>query len=223
MPKNTAALKNMVDGQLLTNEIVDSSLLGAIFSTPRENFVPAAFKNAAYADNNIPLGHKRALMCPLTLARMLQHAAIEKDDKVLHIGVGLGYVSALLSRISDHVVGVESQHDLLEAARENFNRNAIDVSIFNSCLTVGYPVSAPFDVIFIEGAVESIPSGLLDQLAEGGRLICIKAMQKDVTSLYGMGRIQVITKNAGAVRTNLYQDVSAVLLPGFESKTEFQF
>ena len=220
---HTAALKNMVDSQLLTNEITDNSLLDAVFATPRENFVPTAFKNAAYADNNIPLGHKRALMCPLTLARMLQHASITKNDKVLHIGVGLGYVTALLVRLSRQVIGVESQHDLLEAARENFLKNSVNVGIFNACLTVGYPLSAPFDVIFIEGAVRQIPTGLLDQLAEGGRLICIKSIQTDVTSLSGMGRIEVLTKKSGTIRANLYQDVSAVLLPGFEKKTEFNF
>lgn len=223
MPFSSAALRNMIDCQLLTNEVTDESVLSAIQAVSRENFVPTAFNGAAYADNQIPLGHNRLMLCPLTQGVLLQAAQIKPNHKVLHLASGLGYLTAVLAHMAQSVVAIESQHELLEDARNNLQNQHVKADIFNACLTVGYPVAAPYDVILIEGAVECVPPGLTDQLVEGGRLIAVKNLQQRIDAKSGVGRVMVVTKHHGQLQETLYQDVVAPLLPGFEKKKDFSF
>jgi protein-L-isoaspartate(D-aspartate) O-methyltransferase len=215
------ALDNMVAGQMLPNEVTDHAVLAAIAAVKRDLFTPELMKTAAYADENIPLGHHRVMMKPFIFARLLQLANIQKTDKVLHIGAGTGYGSAVLSQLAGHVMAVESQHDLAEIARKNLQEAKVNVEIFQSSLTLGYPLSAPYDVIFIEGAVQSIPSGLSEQLTEGGRIVAVKNIQQRMDAHSGLGRAMVVQKINGQLQEITSFDASVALLPGFEKKEEF--
>jgi protein-L-isoaspartate(D-aspartate) O-methyltransferase len=217
------ALRHMIDSQLLTNEVTEERLLSAIAATPREAFLPPQFRGVAYADNQIPLGHGRKLLAPLVLALLLQRAALQPQDKVLHLAPAFGYATAVMATMVAQVIAVESQHEFLEAMRENLQRERVGAEVFNACLTVGYPLAAPYSVIVIEGAVQHLPGSLTDQLAEGGRIVAVKNIQQRLDAAEGLGRIMLGVKHQGVLRFTHHEDVSAPLLPGYENKTAFTF
>ena len=217
------AQENMIAGQMLPNEVVDEALLRALSEVRREQFVPESLKAIAYADENLPLGHGRVLMKPMAFARLLQLAEIDPKDRVLHVGAGMGYGSAVLAQLADFVMAVESQHDLAEAARQNLRSAEVNVEIFVSALTLGYPMSAPYNVIVIEGAVQQIPASIIEQLAEGGRIVAVKNVACRLDAASGLGRALVAYKKEGQLYQKTSFDVSVPLLASFEQKEEFVF
>ena len=113
-----AARLNMVEGQLRTNKVTDAAVLDAFLAIPRERFVQPALRGIAYVDDDVALGGGRSLMEPMVLARLLQVAAIGKDDKVLEIGCATGYATALLARMAGSVIALESDPQLAAQARK---------------------------------------------------------------------------------------------------------
>lgn len=219
MPNLQHAQQNMLASQLLPNEVTSPAVLEAMATVKRESYVPPAMKSVAYADDNIPLGHGRVMMKPMVFARLLQLAEIKKHHHVLHIGAGTGYGSAVLAKLAARVMAIESVHELAEAARQNFHANEVDIEMFNSSLTIGYPISAPYDVIFIEGAIQHLPSGLVEQLKEGGAIVAIKTIHAQS----GLGRAMLAKKIAGTMQQALSFDASLPVLAGFEKKENFVF
>jgi len=112
-----AARRHMLERQLRPWEVNDERLLEVIARTPREDFVPAGWRSVAYADMNIPLGHGQVMLAPRLEARLVQALALDPEDKVLEIGTGSGYVTALLARLAAHVYSVEIVPELAEEAR----------------------------------------------------------------------------------------------------------
>ena len=169
-----AARANMVDSQLRTNKVKDARLLHAFETLPRELFLPEGQRSIAYVDEDLPVAPGRYLIEPMVLARLLQAADITTDDLVLEIGGASGYGSAVLSQLGATIVSLESDKDLAAAAAQAHGEVGIDnVLLVEGPLDQGYGKQAPYNVIFINGAVSEIPPAITDQLADGGRLVTV--------------------------------------------------
>ncbi len=218
-----AARVKMVENQIRTTDVTSHSVLNAFLTVPRENFVPEKSKLLAYIDSDIEIapaaGGKspRFLMEASPLAKLLQLGVISNQDKVLDVGCGTGYVSALLSRLADKVVALESDEELAAQARANLAALGYDnVAVVTGELEKGHPANAPYDVIFIDGSIEQLPQGLLDQLGEDGRLITVIG--------YGhAARATVFMRERGAFSENVFFNASIKPLPGFAKAKEFVF
>lgn len=205
----------MVDNQVRTTDVTSHSVLSAFLSVPRENFVPDSAKALAYVDADIELAPGRYLCHASPLAKLLQLAAISKEDRVLEVGAGTGYVSALLSNLGASVVALESDAALAEQATTALSRYP-NVKIVTSALEKGAAGEGPFDVIFLNGAVEEVPPTLFDQLADGGRLVAVLG--------YGnSSRAHLFVKDRGVVGSTPEFNTALKPLPGFRKVVEFQF
>lgn len=210
-----AARIKMVENQIRTTDVTSHSVLQAFLSVAREDFVPEKAKALAYIDTDIELAPGRFLMEASPLAKLLQAAEITKDDTVLEIGTGTGYVAALLSRVAGSVVSLESDAALAEAASRNL-ANCPNVKVVTGELEKGNTTGAPYDLIFVNGAVEDIPPALLDQLAEGGRLVAVVG--------YGnAAQAKILLRERGAFSENSRFNLSVKPLPGFRKVKEFVF
>ena len=208
---------NMVDSQLRPNKVNDPALIDAFLSVPREAFVPDAHKGNAYVDEDLPLGGGRYLLEPMVIARLLQTAQIRPSDVVLEVGTGTGYGAALLARIAKSVVAIDSDPALLAQARANL-AGLRNVTLFEQKLEQGYAERAPYDVILVPGAVGEIGPALLDQLAEGGRLLTVIETRPGQ-----LGEAVLIQRGpAGITRRRLFE-AGVNSLPGFHPAPSFAF
>ncbi|MDK4702484.1 MULTISPECIES: protein-L-isoaspartate O-methyltransferase [unclassified Rhizobium] len=212
-----AARVKMVENQIRTTDVTSHSVLNAFFAVPRENFVPEKSKLLAYVDCDIEVAPGRFLMEASPLAKLLQLGAITKDDKVLDVGCGTGYVSAILSLLAGKVIALESNEELAAQAKANLAALGYDnVTVVGGDLEKGHAADAPYDVIFLNGSIEQLPQGLLDQLGEDGRLITVIG--------YGhAARATVFMRERGAFSENVFFNASIKPLPGFAKAKEFVF
>ena len=218
-----AARVKMVENQIRTTDVTSHSVLNAFFAVPRENFVPEKSKLLAYIDCDIEIAPAAAgkaprfLMEASPLAKLLQLGVITKQDKVLDVGCGTGYVSAILSLLADKVVALEVDEQLAAQAKTNLAALGYDnVTVVTGDLEKGHAGSAPYNVIFVDGSVEQVPQALLDQLGEDGRLIAV----------LGFGhaaRATVFMRERGALSENVFFNASIKPLPGFAKAKEFVF
>ncbi|MGE0153615.1 MAG: protein-L-isoaspartate O-methyltransferase [Reyranellaceae bacterium] len=212
------ARQNMVDGQLRPNRVTNPALLGAVGEIPRERFLPSELQRVAYVDDDIPLPNGRAMLEPLVVCRLIQAADPRPSDVALDIGCGAGYTSALLSRLASTVFGIDSDPALVQQAAANLAALGADnVVVSTRPMEQGWAEHKPYDVIVIGGAVEIMPAALLDQLAEGGRLVAV------VTDGQPMGVARLYRKVAGAVSSRPLFDAGCRLLPGFGRPQQFVF
>lgn len=208
----SVARLNMVESQVRPNGITDRRIIAAIETVPREHFVPESRRDVAYMDEDVPLdahGH-RALIEVMAFARMLQHAAIKPTDKVLLAGAGTGYGAAVVSQIGAEVVALESDPQLVHHARRNLDGHA-NVKVVEGALSAGAPGAQPFDVILLEGRAEEVPQALLDQLADGGRLVGVVGEAE-------IAQACVYSRSGGAVAVRQVFDASVSELPGLKKK-----
>jgi protein-L-isoaspartate(D-aspartate) O-methyltransferase len=213
-----AARLNMVDNQLRTNRVRNAAVLGAFLAIPRERFVPVAYHDAAYFDDDLPLGRGRAMIAPMVLARMLEEAAIGSGDKVLDVGCASGYGTAVIARVAGEVVALEQDPELARQARARLAElGVLHARIVEGPLAMGWSAAAPYDVIVIEGAVASVPSAIAAQLAEGGRLAAVQS------SSGGMGQAVLMTRINGALSRRTLFDAGAPQLPGLAGAPSFVF
>lgn len=213
-----AARHNMVEGQIRTNKVTDPALIDALSSLPREQFVPAERRSVAYMDEDLRIGGDRHLLEPMILARLLQEAEPTKTDVALDIGCATGYATAVLARLTATAIGLESDPALARQAGETLSRLAVDNGIVvEGPLADGYPKHGPYDVILIDGAVGDVPRAILDQLAEGGRLVTIRRRGP------AMGEAVLYLKRHGAVAARPLFDAAAAYLPGFAPRAGFVF
>lgn len=212
-----AARHNMVENQIRPNRVTDPVVLEAMSEIPREAFVPAEFDAISYVDEALALGQGRYLMEPLVLARLLQAAEVRPSDVVLEIGCGSGYGAAVLARLANTVVAVESDPALAASATETLAGLGIDiVAVVEGPLVDGYPKQAPYDVIVLGGSVSDIPPVISDQLAEGGRLVA-------VIDGGGVGRGVLMSRTGGALSRRDIFDAGTPALPGFAPASAFVF
>ena len=212
-----AARHNMVESQIRPNQVTDPLVMAAMAEVPREAFMPKPLRGVAYVDEDISLGNGRHMMEPLVLARLLQGAEIASSDVVLVIGCATGYCTAVLARMANTVVALESDSDLAEAATATLGELGINtVAFVDGPLREGYAKQGPYDVIFFCGAVSEIPATIREQLSEGGRLVA-------VVSGGGMGKANLITRQDGHFSKLELFDAATPLLPGFEPTPSFVF
>lgn len=211
--------RSMVESQLRTSGVNETSIVSIMGKVPREAFVEPAHRAIAYMDRPLyfagEVSRTRALNPPLALGRMLTEARPEASDKVLLIGAGTGYAAAVLGGLVDNVVAVENMPELARQARENLSGQA-NVEIVEGELTAGHPAGAPYDLILIDGAVEHVPEAIWSQLREGGRLVC---------GIYGDGvpRLAIGRRSEGGFGLRSFTDYEVPKLPGFEKEKGFTF
>lgn len=211
------ARHNMVEGQIRTNRVTDTLVVDVLDALPREQFVSDAQKNLAYIDEDLVVGNGRILMEPMVMARLLQAAAIEETDLAMVIAAATGYEAAAISQIASAVVAIESDAGLHKAATENLAAiGANTVSMLKGDLAKGHPGQGPYDVIFINGGVDELPSSLTDQLTNGGRLVYVK-------NAAGKGKAMLVTKADGVVSEVELFDASIPAIPEFAAKPAFNF
>ncbi|CAK0743796.1 protein-L-isoaspartate(D-aspartate) O-methyltransferase [Gammaproteobacteria bacterium] len=165
---------NMVEQQIRPWDVLDSHVLDALGAIPREKFVPPTYRNLAFADFEIPVGHGQKMLPPKLQAKMLQALAIRPGDMVLEVGAGTGFFTALLARFAKHVYSVEIQPELLETARQNLSKMKIsNVTLEQGDAAKGWGRHGPYDGIAITGSVSEISPEFLKSLRSGGRLFAV--------------------------------------------------
>lgn len=216
----SAARKNMVDCQLMTNGITSENIIDSFARIPREAFVPEHCTGAAYLDEDVSISNDAFLIEPVVHARLLQHADTHSEENALVIGDNTGYGAAILSDLVSTVVTLEERTGALDHARSHWDAlGCCNIAIVQGKACEGEAQHAPYDLIFMQGAVSRDPETLLTQLEPGGRLVCV--YRKDVRA---MGQICVFKKmDDGSVSRQCYQDAATPYLVGFEPEERFVF
>ncbi|MDD3448400.1 MAG: protein-L-isoaspartate O-methyltransferase [Gammaproteobacteria bacterium] len=169
---------NMVEQQVRPWEVLDQRVLDLLGSVPREAFVPAAYRALAFADLELPIGHDQVMLPPRTQARALQSLDIRAADRVLEVGTGSGYLTALLARLAHHVYSVEIIPELAGLASRNLAAAGVaNVTVETGDAAAGWPSHAPYDAILVGGAMAAVPDSLREQLRPGGRMFVVVGVE----------------------------------------------
>jgi protein-L-isoaspartate(D-aspartate) O-methyltransferase len=168
MPRTQEGLARLIDRERLADE----RIAAAFRTIDRADFVPTHFRAEAYGDRPVGIPEHQTTSQPSLIARMIDAAAPKKDDRVLEIGTGFGFQTALLSRLAREVVSIERWESLADAARKNLEVAGIDnVEVIVGDGWLGCTERAPFDAVVVSAAASELPEPLAEQLAEGGRLV----------------------------------------------------
>ena len=204
----------MVDTQVRPSDVTKFPIIAAMLSVPREDFVPDARREAAYAGLNIPLAERRVVLEARSLAKLLDFLDIQPGERVLDLGAGYGYASAVMAALGADVVAVE------EAAMAGQARDKLDaagcgaVKLVTGPLAAGAAADGPYGAIIVQGAVEVMPEAILAQLADGGRIGAIF-----MEGALGVARIGHMAE--GRVSWRYAFNATAPVLPGFEARRVF--
>ena len=162
----------MVESQLRARGISDTRVLDAFAKVPRHEFAPERYRSQAYEDHPLPIGEEQTISQPYIVALMLQALAISPHDRVLEIGTGSGYVTALLAELAAHVISIERHASLADAAAALLSRMGYrNIQVVTADGSRGFPQCAPYDVVIVSAAAPELPQELVAQLSEGGRMI----------------------------------------------------
>ena len=205
----------MVDTQVRPSDVTKFPIIDAMLTVPRERFVPADRREAAYVGENIDLAPGRVILDPRTLAKLLDALDLQTADVVLDLGCGLGYSTAVIARMAEAVVAVEDDDDRASDAQQTLSELGVDnAAVIAGPLAEGSANGGPYDVIILQGAAEHWPEALTDQLKDGGRIACI-FLEGDL----GVARIGY--KIDGALNWRFAFNAGAPVVPGFEQKRAF--
>jgi protein-L-isoaspartate(D-aspartate) O-methyltransferase len=175
---------NMVEQQIRTWDVLDQQVLDLMAEVPREDFVPAAYRNLAFADTCIPLGHGQSMMAPRVEARMLQALQVERDHRILEVGTGSGFVTALLARLGGHVTSVEIVDSLSSSAQAKLDAHGIEnVDLYTGDASHGWERAAPYDIIAVTGSLPMPEDSFQNSLAVGGRLFVVVGREPAMRAL----------------------------------------
>src|SRR5262249_30361754 len=209
--------------QVRPSDVTDLRLIQAMLDVPREGFVPLDKTALAYLDIDVPVSAPapgrpaRHLLKPMVLAKLIQTADIGPSDHVLDVGCATGYSVAIISCLAGSVVALEEDPDLAAAAVRRLNELGVrNVSVERRGLTAGWPSSAPYDVILLEGGFDTPPKELFSQLKEGGRLV-------GVIEEGPVGRAMLYRCGHGHVSGRPIFDAAVPRLPGFAAPVDFIF
>jgi protein-L-isoaspartate(D-aspartate) O-methyltransferase len=217
MLDSTALRANLVAAQLRTNDVHDPRVLRAFMEVPRERFVPPEKQAEAYKEGYIDLGRGRVLNDPRSLGKLLQLAEIEETDSILDVGCATGYSTAVLAHLGARIFGLEIDPEFAKTADANLRElHLANGRILSGPLVEGFPPQAPFNVIFVNGAIEERPEALLSQLANDGRLVAIVREG-------AVGRGVLYVKHDGSISERSAFDAMLPVLPGFARKPRFVF
>ena len=192
----------MVESQIRRRGVTDERVLHAMTSVPRHEFVPPLWTNRAYADEPLPIGHGQTISQPYIVAAMVAALALTGSENVLEIGTGCGYQAAVVSLLAGKVHSVEILPELAHPAAERLQRLG-DCNVHVHCGdgTLGWPEFSPYDAILIAAAAPAVPEPLVEQLAEGGRLIApVGGEDKQELQLMTKREGQLIVRQVGPCR-----------------------
>ena len=162
---------NMVEQQIRPWEVLDQDVLDLLMTVKREEFVPAAYRELAFTEVEIPIGCGQVTLKPVIEGKVLQALRLGKADSVLEIGPGSGYFAALLAARTEWVRTIELEPELVKLAGANLARNGVEnVVVVQGDGIAGWAERAPYDVIVVSGGLPFVPQALLEQLKVGGRL-----------------------------------------------------
>ena len=205
----------MVDTQVRPSDVTKFPIINAMLSVAKEDFVHSGQRETSYVGENIDLGQGRVILEPRTMAKMLDGLDIQPTETVLDVGCGLGYSSAIISKLADFVVALEDQETLANEAQDLLSQAGADnVAVQAGAMQDGAPKHGPYDVITIQGGVETIPEALLDQLRDGGRIAAIFVEQ-------GLAVCRIGNKSKGTVTWRYAFNAGAPVVQGFEAAREF--
>lgn len=211
------ARRLMVDCQLRTFDVNDNAVLDAFDSVPRERFVPPGREGFAYIDQTLRFGgaaaEARCLPAPMVLARMIQALALKPGARALDVAGGYGYAAALMARLGVAATLLEPVAELAAGARE---RLADEAEVVEGALEAGHPANGPYDAILINGRVEVRPRTLLDQLADGGRLVCVFGPER-------AAKATLFVRAGDAFGSRPIFDAALPALPAFAEEAGFSF
>jgi len=192
----------MIERQLRQRGIGDERVLAAMGEVPREAFLPEALRERAYEDSALPIGEEQTISQPWIVAAICQALELDGSELVLEVGTGSGYSAAVLARLAAHVVSIERHQSLSrEAADALATLGVRNVEIVVGDGSLGVRERAPFDAIAVHAAAPAPPPALVDQLADGGRLVVpISGEEADVLTLLRRTGDRVETKNLGPCR-----------------------
>ena len=209
----------MVDCQIRPTKVTDENIIDAFATVPREAFVGRNQRAIAYVDEDLPLPGGRCMMEAMVLARLIQALAVGKHDNVLVVGAATGYGAAIMARLAGSVIAVETRTQMVEKAQETLVSIGTDNAVaIKGRLTEGFANEGPYDAILIEGAVETMPERILEQLGNGGRLV---AVWRPEDAAVGVASIWTKAGN-GFVRKPLF-DAQVPVLDEFRCKRDFVF
>jgi protein-L-isoaspartate(D-aspartate) O-methyltransferase len=215
--------KNMVENQILPSDVTDRRIPRIMLEIPRDHFVPPSVRALAYMDQDLCIAGTavartgRYLLAPRVLAKLIQHLELSERDLVLDVGCGTGYSSAILARMAQTIVALESDLALAEQATRALAAVSVDnVAVVTGPLAAGFADEGPYDAILLNGAVPEVPMGLLDQLKDGGRLVA-------VISDNIFGTATQWRRLSATFPSRPIFDAGAPPLPGFARKVQFVF
>ena len=163
------ARDNMIKQQVRTWEVSDPRVVAVLYKFPREEFVPESWRELAYSDTNIVINETSCMLFPGMEARMLQAVNVQSGERVLELGTGCAYMTALLTDLSGDVISLDTNDCVQSGIRENLK----NVQFEKGSLIEGWQDKGSFDVIVLNGSVQSVPQGLLEKLNPGGRLFAV--------------------------------------------------
>ena len=206
----------MVDTQVRPSDVTKFPIIDAMLTVAREDFVPAAQREAAYLGENLDLGQGRVLLEPRTLAKMLDALEIGGADLVLDVGCAMGYSAAVIARMAEAVVAVEPDASMAAEAQEALSLAGADnVVVHEGPLAEGAAAHGPYDAVIVQGGVAQVPQPLVDQLKEGGRMACV-FMQG------ALGEVRLGRKHDGRISWRMVFNAGAPVLDGFDKEAAFQ-
>ena len=201
--------EQMVETQLESRDIQSERVLEAMKKVPRHLFMPASVRQYAYVDSPVPIGKGQTISQPYIVGLMTQTVDPKPGDRALEVGPGSGYQAAVLGELVQEVYTIEIIPDLAERAEKALAESGYDnVEVRQGDGYQGWPEKAPFDIILITAAPEEIPQPLIDQLAEGGRLVVPVGPQGEIQTL------TLVTREKGEVKKTYITDVRFVPMTG---------
>ena len=206
----------MVDTQVRPSDVTKFPIIDAMLTVPREAYMPASLREAAYLGDNVDIGGGRVVLEARTLAKLLDALDIRPTDLVMDLGCGLGYSTAVIARLAETVVAVEEDAGLAAEAQRTLGTTGVDnAAVIHGPLAAGAAKHGPYDIITVQGAAEVVPAAILAQLKDGGRIGCLF-----MEGALGVARIGY--KSDGRVTWRFAFNASAPVLPGFTAVRAFQ-
>lgn len=213
-----AARRIMVDSQIRPNDVTDPELVSALMNVAREAFVPASRRGVAYSEMEIETSPGRALWTPRDFSKLLKALSPQREDIALVIGAGAGYEMAVLSRLVETVIGLEEDEGIVEATSERLNAQKADRAVMvTGALEAGLADQGPFDLILVNGMVETVPAAWGAQLADNGRLGVV------VQSHAGLGRARIYKRSGDTLSYRVAFEARPPKFNAFDAATDFAF
>lgn len=217
MELSLVARRNMVDSQIRPNDVTDPALVAAFLGVPREAFVPREKAGIAYSECEIETSPGRALWLARDFAKLLAALVPRASDVALVIGAGAGYECAVLQGVVQSVVGLDEDEALVSATSDRLATLGFDrVAVVHAPLAEGLPDEGPFDVILVNGMVETVPAAWTAQLSDGGRLGVVVQEGR-------IGRARVYTRSGDAVASRAVFEAVPPRFDGFRQPVRFTF